>query len=353
MERFPNLMELNLSFNQFFDLAALLKELSKLKKITSLDLRANKFNIHYDFDSIIPHGGNLASLEALEKYSLDISYLIRRILKPSSENQFNNFISYRFMIISALTDSLLTLDRITITSYEISLSQYQQPSRFSTDRKNLMASPTPTVDATLNIGGPSLFDANFTSSIDTAFTSVMFMSDKKQPGGTGSFNPLHSELDDSLAYSKGLRSQNTTAQKMNASFTPPPKEQKTMDLSPSEVSVKARSRYQQEADHNSQIIHSGTMVFSQEELKESRESGFNPFRKSVTMAMGPELRKINQDKGFQNQIKATQSDPIPEDFNSNMSAMSFAMKEKRSSSFANSVSHKQYFLVTFRISQSH
>jgi len=61
-------MELNLSFNQFLDLNGLLKELSKLKKITTLDLRANKFNIHYDFDSIIPHGGNLASLEALEKY---------------------------------------------------------------------------------------------------------------------------------------------------------------------------------------------------------------------------------------------------------------------------------------------
>lgn len=66
MDRFPNLQELNLSFNQICDSENLLYELSKLPKITAIDLRANRFNLAFDFDSIIPHGSVLASLEALE-----------------------------------------------------------------------------------------------------------------------------------------------------------------------------------------------------------------------------------------------------------------------------------------------
>ena len=225
------------------------------------------------------------------------------------------------------------------------MSQYHQPQKLATDKKNIMASPTPTVDATLNIGGPSLFDANMTNSIDTAFSSLMFLSDKKQPGGTGSFNPLQSELDDSLAYSKGAKSQNTTAQKMNATFTPPPKDQQNRDLSPSDISVKAKSRYQPEPESHFHAIQSGTMTLNQLNHEDLRNSEYNPFRKSVTMAVGSELKKLNQDKSFQNQVKAIQSDTTPEQYASNASAMSFAAREKRSSSLSNKVNIIFLYLI--------
>jgi Leucine-rich repeat (LRR) protein len=50
MQRFPNLNDLNLSFNQIVDLDILVYELAKLKNLSVLDLRANKFNMDHDYD---------------------------------------------------------------------------------------------------------------------------------------------------------------------------------------------------------------------------------------------------------------------------------------------------------------
>jgi len=67
LERFPNLIELNLSYNAIGNLNSLLKELAKLKKLCDLNLRCNKFNASLNFSEFLPNGSNLKSLELIEQ----------------------------------------------------------------------------------------------------------------------------------------------------------------------------------------------------------------------------------------------------------------------------------------------
>ena len=68
MERFPNLTELNLSYNSLTHLPSALNEISKLKALKNLDLRQNNFNADFNFDSLLPPDQPLKSVEILEKY---------------------------------------------------------------------------------------------------------------------------------------------------------------------------------------------------------------------------------------------------------------------------------------------
>lgn len=203
-------------------------------------------------------------------------------MKPSSEDQFNKFIQYRAKFIQGLSDTLQLLDRISITSYELSLNAFRSNPRSPIPPfLRTPISPTPTNDYTLNIGGPSLFDVNITSSIDTAMSgSAIFFSDKKKQQGTGLFNPmnLNSEFmeDDSLAYSKGTRSHNTTASKLtNNNFTPPPKTDYESNQDPTS---KSRSRYQSvynSQNYNSQNFNknSNSMITPEELFEEESNRG--------------------------------------------------------------------------------
>ena len=67
LERFPNLLELNISNNKLSNLDQLLPELIKLKNLRSLDLRMNKFNANLNFNELLPNASSLKSLELIEQ----------------------------------------------------------------------------------------------------------------------------------------------------------------------------------------------------------------------------------------------------------------------------------------------
>ena len=67
LERFPNLLELNLSHNKLSNLDQLIPELIKLRGLRSLDLRMNKFNANLNFNELLPNASSLKSLELIEQ----------------------------------------------------------------------------------------------------------------------------------------------------------------------------------------------------------------------------------------------------------------------------------------------
>ena len=67
LERFPNLIELNLSYNAIGSLNSLLSELVKLKRLRDLNIRCNKFNSNLNFNEFLPNGSNSKSLEIIEQ----------------------------------------------------------------------------------------------------------------------------------------------------------------------------------------------------------------------------------------------------------------------------------------------
>jgi len=81
LERFPSLLELNLSHNKLSNLENLLPELAKLKSLRSLDLRMNKFNTNLNFNELLPHASSLKSLELIEQYLKFFRKISNKILK--------------------------------------------------------------------------------------------------------------------------------------------------------------------------------------------------------------------------------------------------------------------------------
>lgn len=67
LERFPNLLELNLSYNGLSELDSLVLELAKLKSLRTLNLRGNKFNTNFNFDQYFSNTSTPKSLEVIEQ----------------------------------------------------------------------------------------------------------------------------------------------------------------------------------------------------------------------------------------------------------------------------------------------